>query len=56
MTLGGVARLDYGLTASAQEEGDLRLVRITDIADNGKIRLDAVRLVGPSAPITQRGR
>jgi type I restriction enzyme S subunit len=45
MTLGDVARLDYGFTASALEEGHLRLVRITDIADNGKIRPDAERFV-----------
>lgn len=37
MTLGDVAAFTYGYTATAQDEGALRFIRITDISEDGRI-------------------
>ena len=38
ITVGDIADLSYGYTASAQRNGDLRFIRITDITPEGKLR------------------
>ena len=38
--LGGVCNMEYGYTAKAQESGDTRLIRITDIDDNAHLISD----------------
>src|SRR6185437_9993885 len=37
-SLGELAKLEYGYTASAKENGDARFIRITDIDDMGSLR------------------
>ena len=38
LELGTICKPEYGFTASAEEKGDTRFVRITDIASDGRIR------------------
>ena len=44
-----LARLSYGLTASATDSGAFRLLRITDINANGKLKPDAPKFVEDTA-------
>ena len=43
--LGSLCKPEYGFTASAEDKGDARFVRITDIAPNGRIRKDESKYV-----------
>lgn len=38
--LGSLCKPEYGFTASAEDAGDARLVRITDISEDGKLRAE----------------
>src|ERR1035438_6620993 len=38
--LGSICKPEYGFTASAEDKGDARFVRITDIGPDGRIRKD----------------
>ncbi|MBN8583151.1 MAG: N-6 DNA methylase [Anaerolineae bacterium] len=44
-TLGEIAELEYGFTASAEEKGDARFIRITDINENGTLNKEAAKYV-----------
>jgi type I restriction enzyme M protein len=51
--LGTICKPEYGFTASAEDKGDARFVRITDIAPDGRIRKDEpkfIRLTHESEP------
>jgi len=51
--LGTICKPEYGFTASAEDKGDARFVRITDIAPNGRIRKEEpkfIRLTHESEP------
>ena len=37
-SLGDIAELEYGFTASAEEAGDARFIRITDINEDGTLK------------------
>jgi len=39
-TLGEVAEFKYGFTDRAKDEGNVRFIRITDIDENGKLRVN----------------
>jgi type I restriction enzyme M protein len=43
--LGTICKPEYGFTASAEDKGDARFVRITDIAPNGRIRKDERKFI-----------
>jgi type I restriction enzyme M protein len=43
--LGTICKPEYGFTASAEDTGDTRFVRITDIAPNGRIRKDDPKFI-----------
>jgi type I restriction enzyme M protein len=43
--LGTICKPEYGFTASAEEKGDARFVRITDIASDGRIRKDEPKFI-----------
>ena len=43
--LGELAKLQYGFTASAEDTGDVRLVRITDIAADGTLRREGAKFI-----------
>lgn len=43
VALGNVASFEYGLTASAVDEGSCRFVRITDIAPDGTLRKEGAK-------------
>ncbi|WP_372845714.1 N-6 DNA methylase [Pontiella sp.] len=43
--LGSICKPEYGFTTSAEDEGDARFVRITDIAPDGRIRRDAPKFI-----------
>jgi type I restriction enzyme M protein len=43
--LGSICKPEYGFTASAEDTGDTRLVRITDIAPDGRIRKDDPKFI-----------
>ena len=43
--LGTICKPEYGFTASAEEKGDARFVRITDIAPDGRIRKDEPKFI-----------
>jgi type I restriction enzyme M protein len=43
--LGAVCKPEYGFTASAEEVGDARLVRITDIGEDGKLRGEGAKFI-----------
>jgi len=45
VTLGEIANLEYGFTASAEETGNARFIRITDISENGILIKDAAKYV-----------
>lgn len=43
--LGKLCKPEYGFTASAEDKGDARFVRITDIAPDGRIRKDEPKFI-----------
>ena len=43
--LGTICKPEYGFTASAEDKGDARFVRITDIAPDGRIRKDEPKFI-----------
>ncbi|MDC8449866.1 MAG: N-6 DNA methylase [Nitrospira sp.] len=43
--LGTICKPEYGYTASAEEKGDARFVRITDIAPDGRIRKEDSKFI-----------
>ncbi len=43
--IGELTKPQYGFTASAQDEGDARFIRITDIAEDGMLRSDGAKFV-----------
>jgi len=43
--LGSICKPEYGFTASAEDKGDARFVRITDIAPDGRIRKDEPKFI-----------
>ncbi|MEI9475329.1 MAG: restriction endonuclease subunit S, partial [Deltaproteobacteria bacterium] len=43
--LGDIASLEYGLTASAKDEGRARFIRITDITQDGRLSESAVKFI-----------
>lgn len=43
--LGTICKPEYGYTASAEDKGDARFVRITDIAPNGRIKKDEPKFI-----------
>ncbi len=55
VTLAEIAKFTYGYTATAQEVGDLRFVRITDISDDGRIRASGAKYVD-ATPEAERYR
>lgn len=40
-----IATLEYGFTASAEESGDARLIRITDITEDGMLNKDGAKYI-----------
>jgi type I restriction enzyme M protein len=44
-TLGDIAELVYGFTASAEETGDARFIRITDINEDGTLNKDMAKYI-----------
>lgn len=44
-----MAEFQYGFTAKANDSGDYRLIRITDITDTGKLTREAAKFVHPGA-------
>lgn len=49
-TLENICSFEYGLTASAQEKGNVRFVRITDIKENGRLESHTQKFIdlGPN--------
>jgi type I restriction enzyme M protein len=45
VSLEEIATLEYGFTASAEEVGDARFIRITDISENGTLIKDSAKYV-----------
>ena len=45
VSLGEVATFEYGHTATAADEGDIRYVRITDINEFGRLRLNDAKFI-----------
>ncbi len=43
--IGELTKPQYGFTASAQDEGDARFIRITDIAEDGTLRPDGAKFI-----------
>ena len=43
--LGELVKPQYGFTASAEDTGDVRLVRITDIAEDGTLRCEGAKFI-----------
>ncbi len=43
--LGGITKPQYGFTASAEDAGNARFIRITDIADDGALRPDGAKFI-----------
>jgi restriction endonuclease S subunit len=43
--IGELAKPEYGFTASAADEGDVRFIRITDIAPDGSLRPDDAKFI-----------
>ena len=43
--LGSIADFSYGHTASAQDAGDIRFIRITDIDENGSLKANGVKFI-----------
>ena len=44
-SLADIASLSYGYTATAQERGDIRYIRITDIDENGELRSNDAKFI-----------
>jgi restriction endonuclease S subunit len=44
-TLGNIAELEYGFTASAEETGDARFIRITDINEDGTLSKNTAKFI-----------
>ena len=49
--LGDVINTQYGYTATATEEGDIRYLRITDITDEGKLKSEGKKYITPTPDI-----
>ena len=45
LELGEVCAFEYGYTATAQEKGDVRFIRITDIDESGNIKPDGEKFI-----------
>ena len=45
VAIGELTKPQYGFTASAQDEGEARFIRITDIAEDGTLRSDGAKFV-----------
>ena len=43
--IGDLTKPEYGFTASAEDDGDARFIRITDIAEDGTLRPDGVKFI-----------
>ena len=43
--LGKLTKPQYGFTASAENDGDARLLRISDIAEDGTLRADGAKFI-----------
>lgn len=43
--VGEIAKIEYGFTASASDEGNARFIRITDIAPDGTLRADGAKYI-----------
>ena len=43
--IGGLTKPEYGFTASAEDNGDARFIRITDIAEDGTLRQDGAKFI-----------
>ncbi len=53
LPLGEIATFKYGYTAIAQNEGDYRFLRITDINPWGKLSSSGAKFVNASAPVNE---
>ena len=51
MKLGEVVETQYGYTAKAEDEGDVRYLRITDITDDGQLKNTDQKYINPSEEI-----
>ena len=51
--LGTVVETQYGYTAKAEDEGDVRYLRITDITENGQLKNTDKKYINPSEQISQ---
>ena len=51
--LGEVVETQYGYTAKAEDEGDVRYLRITDITDDGQLKNTDQKYINPSEEIIQ---
>ena len=43
--IGSLTKPEYGFTASAEDNGDARFIRITDIAEDGTLRQDGAKFI-----------
>ena len=43
--IGDLTKPEYGFTASAEDDGDARFIRITDIAEDGTLRQDGAKFI-----------
>ena len=43
--IGDLTKPEYGFTASAEDDGDTRFIRITDIAEDGTLRQDGAKFI-----------
>ena len=43
--VGDLTKPEYGFTASAEDDGDARFIRITDIAEDGTLRQDGAKFI-----------
>ena len=51
--LGEVVETQYGYTAKAENEGDVRYLRITDITEDGQLKNTDKKYINPSKQIVQ---
>ena len=51
--LGKVVETQYGYTANAEDEGDVRYLRITDITEDGQLKNTDKKYINPSEQIIQ---
>ena len=51
--LGDVVETQYGYTAKAEDEGDVRYLRITDITEDGQLKNTDKKYINPSEQIIQ---